>query len=184
MICHWGVKYVDPGCFIFKWESQVRRLCLLHLKSLKSGLHWAYICRTVCLKSRLSSLFSSLFSPWLTPSLSTLQQMKEQSLNLLLSASHLDHKNSCSEHANQYPPILRTAAKDSQRWLFTKSRAERAQCYLIELPVAKLWAGTHNGRRLMTVQALTPCPRPFPEPHFRAAAAISQLLATDSLCHD
>lgn len=107
-----------------------------------------------------------------------------QSLNLLLSASHLDHKNSCSEHANQYPPILRTAAKDSQRWLFTKSRAERAQCYLIELPVAKLWAGAHNGRRLMTVQALTPCPRPFPEPHFRAAAAISQLLATDSLCHD
>lgn len=30
-----------------------------------------------------------------------------------------------------------------------------------------------------------PCPRPFlPEPHFRAAAAISQLLATDSLCRD
>lgn len=36
----------------------------------------------------------------------------------------------------------------------------------------------------MTAQGLTPRPRPFPEPHFRAVAAISQLLATDSLCHD
>lgn len=110
--------------------------------------------------------------------------MKEQSLNLLLSASHLDHKNTGSEHANQYPPILRPAAQDSQQWLFTKTSAERGPCYLIELPVAKLWASTHNGRQLMTAQGLTPCPRPFPEPHFHAAAAISQLLATDSLCHD
>lgn len=29
-------------------------------------------------------------------------------LNLLLSASHLDHKRCCSEHANQYPAILRS----------------------------------------------------------------------------
>lgn len=36
----------------------------------------------------------------------------------------------------------------------------------------------------MTVPGLTPCPRPFPEPHFRVTAAISQLLATDSLSRD
>lgn len=41
------------------------------------------------------------------------------------------------------------------------ARAERAPCYLIELPVAKLRAGAHNGSHLMTAQALTPCPRPF-----------------------
>lgn len=67
------------------------------------------------LKSQLSRLFSNLFSPWLTFSSVPLQQMKEQSLNLLLSASHLDHKNSCLEHANQYPPIFCSAAQDSQQ---------------------------------------------------------------------
>lgn len=68
--------------------------------------------------------------------LSALRQM--QRLNLLLSASHLDHKKSCSQHANQYPSIHCSAARDSQEQLLTKSRAERAPCYLIELPVAKL----------------------------------------------
>lgn len=115
-ICVYWSQYLF---LLYFWSlSNTRLICHLHLhilKNLKLGPDWAHLLHCVCLKSQLSSLFSNLFSPWLTFPSAPLQQMKEQSLNLLLSASHLDHKNSCSEHANQYPPILRSAAQDSQQ---------------------------------------------------------------------
>ena len=115
MISLWCMKYVNIGVVLafilidFKHNTGLPFVFSYSKKrNLKLGFDWAYICCTVSLWKASSVPYSATCSvgDWLFPPRPSSRWRKEQSLNLLLSASHLDHKNSCSEHANQYPPIL------------------------------------------------------------------------------